>query len=137
MNASSESGLCATLISRALSAKLLIRAEPPTWSNSTKHSGLQQLPKLLAAQNALCIRRATAAATITFIPSAKINGANPNATARCQLPVTTASHEIPAAKRTSSATAPPIRFRKNDALPRSEIHPWDQRAARFLPPPPD
>jgi len=39
------------------------------------------------------MRRATAAATITFITSAKMNGANPNATARCQLPVTIASQE--------------------------------------------
>src|SRR5215469_1031197 len=123
MNASSESGLCATLISRALPAELLIGAKSPTWSNSTKHSDLQELPKRLAAQNVVCIRRATAAASITFITSAKMNGANPNATARCQLPVTTASHEIPAANRTSSATAPPIRFRTNDRLPCSEIQP--------------
>src|SRR5215469_6917903 len=87
-------------------------------SDSIKHSGLQELPKRLAAQNVVCIRRATAAASITFITSAKMNGANPNATARCQLPVTTASHEIPAANRTNSATAPPLKFRTNDRLPR-------------------
>ncbi len=70
-----------------------------------------------------CRRRATAAAAITFITSAKKNGASPKATARCQLRVITASHVIPETKSTSSAVTPAIKFRQNYVVPRSEIHP--------------
>src|SRR6516162_5643992 len=53
MNASSESGLCATLISRVFPAELLIRTEPPTWSNSTEYSVLQSPPTTRSSKRPL------------------------------------------------------------------------------------
>src|SRR5215472_16360255 len=53
MNASSESGLCAALISRVFPAELLIRTEPPTWSNSTEYSVLRSPPTTRSSKRPL------------------------------------------------------------------------------------
>src|SRR5450759_2340780 len=123
MKASSESELCATLISRILLFALLIgyRATSPAKTGEDRRPAL--LRHQLTSYIEPCSRRANAAATMTFMTSANKNGSNPNAKARCQLCVTIASQAIPEPNSTISATIPATRLRPKEATPCSETHP--------------
>src|ERR1035441_9792976 len=99
MKASSESGLCATVISRTFSAELrcieivtlgYIPERTLTACAERRRVRVQAFTYKLRRK-----RRAAAAATITFRSSATRNGYKPKNAARCQLCVIIASQLRP------------------------------------------